>query len=141
MPKQGLFRVTLPRAPRGLRRASASRATVRPLGRPPKRAVKRGALRDCSHRCAYCGTRLDVDTATLDHVYPSSKGGPNLSGNLVAACGTCNRMKGDLLPAEFFARYPWAGVNFMRYARCVHRALKRTARRAVSLGYAMADAA
>jgi hypothetical protein len=45
-------------------------------------------------------------------------------------------MKGDMLPFDFFARYPWAGANFMRYARTVHRALKRGARRAVSLAYA-----
>jgi hypothetical protein len=43
-----------------------------------------------------------------------------------------------MLPAEFFARYPWAGANFMRYARAVHRTLKRGARRAVSLAYAQA---
>ena len=34
--------------------------------------------------------------------------------------------------------HPWAGANFMRYARAVHRALKRAARRAVSLAYAQA---
>ncbi len=45
-------------------------------------------------------------------------------------------MKGDMLPNEFFARYPWAGVNFISYARAVHRALKRCARKAVSLAYA-----
>ncbi|HEY0780644.1 MAG TPA: hypothetical protein VGD56_21990, partial [Gemmatirosa sp.] len=54
----------------------------------------------------------------------------------VAACGPCNRLKADLLPSEFFLRHPWAGLNFMRYARTVHRALKRGARRAVSLACA-----
>ena len=33
-------------------------------------------------------------------------------------------------------RFPWAGANFIRYARTVHRALKRGARRAVSLAFA-----
>jgi hypothetical protein len=41
-----------------------------------------------------------------------------------------------MLPAEFFMRYPWAGSNFIHHARTVHRALKRQARRAVSLAYA-----
>jgi len=36
----------------------------------------------------------------------------------------------------FFARHPWAGENFLRHARTVHRALKRGARRAVSLAFA-----
>jgi 5-methylcytosine-specific restriction endonuclease McrA len=71
-------------------------------------------------------------------VFPLSKGGNHAAGNLVAACTACNQLKGAMLPAEFFARYPWAGANFMRYARAVHRTLKRGARRAVSLAYAEA---
>jgi hypothetical protein len=41
-----------------------------------------------------------------------------------------------MLPHEFFGRYPWAGANFVRYARAVHRAFKRNARRAVCLALA-----
>lgn len=67
---------------------------------------------------------------------PRAHGGCHDPGNLVAACAPCNRLKGDQLPFEFFARHPWAGANFMRYARHVHRALKRGARRAVSLAFA-----
>lgn len=93
-------------------------------------------MRDCGRRCVYCAAPLDFDVATLDHVHPLAKGGAHVPGNLVAACARCNRLKGDLLPAEFFARYPWAGANFILYARAVHRALKRSARRAVSLAYA-----
>jgi 5-methylcytosine-specific restriction endonuclease McrA len=103
-----------------------------------KRSLKRAALRDCGRRCVYCGTELDADTATLDHVHPVSKGGTDAHGNLVSACARCNRMKGDLLPQDFFMRHPVAGLNFMRYARAVHRALKRNARRAVSLALAAA---
>ena len=95
-------------------------------------------MRDCARRCVYCGTLLDFDNATLDHVHPLAKGGPHCLGNLVLACARCNRLKGDLLPNDFFTRFPWAGLNFMHYARAVHRALKRCARRAVSLAYAQA---
>ncbi len=101
-----------------------------------KRAVKRDAIRDCGRRCVYCGTGVDFATATLDHVHPVARGGTSEFGNLVAACGPCNRLKGDTLPHEFFARYPWAGVNFVRYARAVYRVHKRGARRAVSLALA-----
>ncbi|MDQ3696722.1 MAG: HNH endonuclease [Gemmatimonadota bacterium] len=101
-----------------------------------RRALKRATLRDCSRRCVYCGGRLDVTIATLDHVYPLAKGGTSVPGNLVAACAPCNRRKGDMLPHEFFHRYPSAGLNFLAYARVVHRALKRGARRAVSLAMA-----
>lgn len=101
-----------------------------------KRAMRKLALRDCGQRCVYCATHLDQHTATLDHVVPLARGGAHDPGNIVVACAPCNRLKGDLLPFEFFARHPWAGANFVRYARSVHRALKRGARRAVSLAFA-----
>ncbi len=85
--------------------------------------------------CTAAITSIAMD-ATLDHVFPVARGGAHAPGNLVAACAPCNRMKGDMLPHEFFARYPVAGANFVRYARAVHRALKRGARRAVSLALA-----
>src|SRR5688500_7401543 len=123
--------VPLPRSARGIARR------VRRILTPSHRiALKRAALRDCLKRCIYCAEQLALEAATLDHVHPVSRGGANDSGNLVVACAPCNRMKGDLLPAEFFARYPWAGQNFVRYARTAHRALKRGAKRAVSLAYA-----
>lgn len=126
-------RTALARVPRCSPRRFAP-APVAPLH--AKRALKAAALRDCGRRCVYCATPLAHETATLDHVYPRAHGGTNIAGNLVAACGVCNRLKGDLLPQEFFLRYPWAGLNFVRYARAVHRTLKRNARRAVSLALA-----
>lgn len=95
-------------------------------------------MRDCGRRCVYCATALDFETATLDHVYPLAHGGAHTPGNVVLACTHCNRLKSDLLPTQFFMIHPWAGANFMRYARAVHRGLKRAARRAVSLAYAEA---
>ena len=130
-------RVMLPRLPRidrRVRRASVSHFR----GARHKRAIKRATMRDCSRRCVYCATALDFETATLDHVYPLAHGGVHHPGNVVLACTHCNQLKSDLLPYVFFAAYPWAGANFMRYARTVHRALKRAARRAVSLAYAQA---
>jgi 5-methylcytosine-specific restriction endonuclease McrA len=104
--------------------------------REHKRKLKRATMRDCGRRCVYCGHRLDPMEATLDHVHPVARGGAHTPGNLVSACAPCNRLKGDMLPHEFFAKYPHAGANFVRYARAVHRALKRGARRAVSLALA-----
>ena len=104
--------------------------------REVKRALKRATMRDCCRRCVYCGAPLALDIATLDHVFPLAKGGDQSPGNLVVACAPCNRLKGDMLPHEFFLRYPAAGQNFLAYARVVHRALKRGAKRAVSLALA-----
>ncbi len=125
------------------RGSSSARRSVERVTRPRgvvhvamKRAMRKVALRDCGQRCVYCATHLDHTTATLDHVVPLARGGAHDPGNLVVACAPCNRLKGDLQPYEFFARYSWAGANFVRYARSVHRALKRGARRAVSLAFA-----
>jgi 5-methylcytosine-specific restriction endonuclease McrA len=93
-------------------------------------------MRDCGRRCVYCATPLAIESATLDHVFPVARGGAHAPGNLVTACAPCNRLKGDMLPHDFFTRYPSAGANFVRYARAVHRALKRNAKRAVSLALA-----
>jgi len=127
----------LPRVPHLPRRTRRPR-TNNFRGARYKRAIKRATMRDCGWRCVYCASALDFDTATLDHVYPLAHGGAHHPGNVVLACNRCNRLKSDLLPYDFFAAHPWAGANFMRYARAVHRALKRAARRAVSLAYAQA---
>ncbi|HKT08736.1 MAG TPA: HNH endonuclease [Gemmatimonadaceae bacterium] len=133
MSRHALHRIvpSLPRCTRGLHRKP-----LHPRRHEEKRALKRAMMRDCCRRCVYCGTSLDLAIATIDHVYPLARGGAHVPGNLVVACGPCNRMKGDMLPHEFFIRYPVAGLNFLTYARVVHRALKRGARRAISLAYA-----
>lgn len=46
-------------------------------------------------RCSYCPTELDVRTATLDHLRPSSRYGTHSPLNLVAACRTCNFSRRD----------------------------------------------
>lgn len=47
-------------------------------------------------KCAYCGKRLTLGTATKDHVIPESKGGKTNMLNLVAACKKCNNLKDNL---------------------------------------------
>src|SRR5258708_30036204 len=136
MPARHGHRVPLSRSPRGV-----MRRIRRLLPAEQKRAIKLAAMRDCGRRCVYCAAALDYAHATLDHVHPLAKVGAHAPGNVVAACPSCNRLKADMLPAEFFMRYPWAGSNFIHYARAVHRALKRQARRAVSLPFAAIQAA
>lgn len=47
--------------------------------------------------CKYCGIILTVETATIDHVIPMSKGGTNAKDNLVLSCQKCNSQKGSKL--------------------------------------------
>lgn len=63
--------------------------------RPPG-WTKRGVLKRDRHTCAYCGAYA----ATVDHLLPQSRGGPNSWTNTVAACGPCNLAKANRTPAE-----------------------------------------
>lgn len=50
--------------------------------------------------CQYCGARPPLRELTMDHVLPSSRGGATTWENLVTACATCNRRKGNRTPEE-----------------------------------------
>lgn len=47
-------------------------------------------------KCAYCGRSFCAELpATIDHVYPLSKGGTHTKDNIVLACQPCNSTKND----------------------------------------------
>ena len=43
------------------------------------------------NQCAYCGSGDDI---TIDHVVPQSKGGSDITFNVVCCCKSCNQSKG-----------------------------------------------
>jgi hypothetical protein len=67
-----------------------------------KTKVSKGAIitRD-GWCCAYCGDFLTMDTATIDHVIPTSRGGPDELVNTVLSCLPCNAQKSDMGAALF----------------------------------------
>lgn len=79
-------------------------ATV-PYRREADRASRAEILRRDGHVCQYagCGARA----ATIDHVFPRSRGGGNTWTNLVACCADCNHRKADRTPSE-------AGMRLVR---------------------------
>jgi 5-methylcytosine-specific restriction endonuclease McrA len=50
--------------------------------------------------CQYCGDKIGMSAATIDHVTPRSRGGKNTWENVCLACGPCNYEKGDRLLSE-----------------------------------------
>ena len=51
--------------------------------------------------CGYCGV-TEIESGgqlEVDHFHPQSHGGGDTLENLVYACPTCNRFKGDYWPA------------------------------------------
>ncbi|MBI2407952.1 MAG: HNH endonuclease [Gemmatimonadetes bacterium] len=100
-----------------------------------KRTLKHQVWRACEGHCVYCGTGVESENFTIDHVIPASAGGGTNLLNCVASCRRCNQRKAARPLHEFILQAPEIGHWFLRYARQVARAQKRVARRAVSLGY------
>ena len=49
-----------------------------------------------NHACQYCGATVATGAVLeVDHKQPASKGGQSIASNLITACRTCNRGKGD----------------------------------------------
>ncbi len=68
--------------------------------RLPLPLSRRTVLARDMYTCQYCGGRPNKQELTIDHVVPRSRGGTTLWENVVAACGPCNRRKGDRSPEE-----------------------------------------
>ena len=50
-------------------------------------------------KCQYCGKKISIEEATLDHVIPRTDGGKTTWDNVVLACSRCNTKKGGRRPA------------------------------------------
>lgn len=60
-------------------------------------ALRKLVLVRASNRCEYCKTSAEFATQsfTIEHIFPSSKGGLSKEDNLAFACGGCNSHKSD----------------------------------------------
>jgi 5-methylcytosine-specific restriction endonuclease McrA len=65
------------------------------------RMLRELVLKRDKNQCVYCQQPLDITTATVDHIIPTSRGGQGNVTNLCACCRKCNDEKGSLLPLEF----------------------------------------
>ncbi len=68
--------------------------------RLPLPLSRRTVLARDLYTCQYCGTQPARNELTVDHVLPRSRGGGTSWDNVVAACGPCNRHKGNRTPEE-----------------------------------------
>ena len=60
-----------------------------------KRLWRRAIKEHFNCTCVYCGENYELHELTLDHVKPRSKGGQDLTKNVVCACRKCNADKGS----------------------------------------------
>lgn len=65
--------------------------------------------------CIYCDSSSPRLAEDKDHIFPQSRGGPDVWDNLVPVCRTCNTAKGDRTPFE------WLGADRDRWLRFVQR--------------------
>jgi hypothetical protein len=66
--------------------------------------------------CAYCGTKHQARTMTLDHVAPRrGQTAYDRRDNLVLACKSCNQKKRDLAPLAFLLGSKERAVNLLKY--------------------------
>lgn len=83
----------------------AIKATRLPPSEPCRRDERRGHYRNIkkrmlrsTDRCHWCGLKLVLDTATLDHRIPLARGGLDNANNWVLACAPCNHGRGHDMP-------------------------------------------
>ena len=60
-----------------------------------KRLWRRSIKEHFNSTCVYCGQTYDSNVLTLDHVHPRSRGGQDITSNVVCACRKCNQAKGS----------------------------------------------
>ena len=77
--------------------------------------------------CVWCGKGVDDGAIlSLDHVLPHSKGGLNISANLVTSCRHCNSMRGNRTMREFAkAVAEYRGIGFKTIAAHIKRCCRR----------------
>jgi 5-methylcytosine-specific restriction endonuclease McrA len=77
-----------------------------------KRLARNRLAREQGKRCKYCSCKLTrprgdgclrSTDATLDHVIPLDRSGPDTEENSVASCAKCNCLKGNQTADEFLA--------------------------------------
>ena len=82
--------------------------------RKPEPFVER-LKHETSGTCIYCDSSNSRLAEHKDHIFPQSRGGPDVWDNLVPACGTCNAEKDNRTPFE------WLGADRERWARFTQR--------------------
>ena len=67
-----------------------------------RRKFRQSIFQSWQWKCAYCDLKLDIDSATIDHVIPKFKGGHNVKSNMICSCSKCNTSKGSGMLEDWY---------------------------------------
>ena len=79
-----------------------------------KRIWRKHIKEHWDYQCAYCGSEENL---TIDHIIPQSKGGKDVTKNVVCCCHSCNQDKSHTpweqwyLSKEFFSEERYKKIN------------------------------
>lgn len=62
--------------------------------------TRRNLYKRDQYLCQYCSRAFITSDLTIDHVIPTSRGGPHTWENCVTACKSCNTFKANKTPQE-----------------------------------------
>lgn len=79
--------------------------SMNPKRRPGTDEERKTALIKTSGRCAVCGKQLHYKEATIEHIFPLSKGGTYEEYNLTVLCEKCNLNKSDTMADISYYRF------------------------------------
>ena len=65
-----------------------------------KRIWRQDIKENWNYECAYCGSKENL---TIDHIIPRSKGGLDITKNIVCSCDSCNHSKGHTPWKEWYS--------------------------------------
>jgi hypothetical protein len=104
----------------GRRAAGAARPTVQHTSMPTSREAyaetRRWLLARHGPVCAYCRSRVDVGTITLDHCTPRrGQSAYDRRDNLVLCCRACNAAKKDKSFMAFLLERRDRAISLLRY--------------------------
>jgi hypothetical protein len=81
--------------------------------------------RENHEQCIYCGSK---ERLTVDHMIPTSRGGPDHPDNAVMVCSSCNSRKGGKRLYEFYglgSRNEVPRIAEGKYLKLLHGGLER----------------
>jgi HNH endonuclease len=71
------------------------------LDRAFLKSYKKDKFFDQKKCCAYCFEPLTLNSGTIEHIIPISKGGNHLKNNIKVSCSHCNFVKDNLSINDF----------------------------------------